>query len=69
MTLCSCPQSQFRLLVEILNENDNRPNFLKETVQPFSVSEVKTLVYIEVYEVYLKEPSEYQYGHFWLKKK
>lgn len=35
------PQSQYRILVEIVNENDNRPNFLEETIQPFTVSEVK----------------------------
>ncbi|CAK6974005.1 cadherin-related family member 5 isoform X1 [Scomber scombrus] len=35
-----CAQSQYRILVEILNENDNRPNFLPETIQPFSVSEL-----------------------------
>ncbi|XP_054862751.1 cadherin-related family member 5 isoform X2 [Amphiprion ocellaris] len=33
-------QSRYRLLVEILNENDNRPNFLQETIQPFTVSEL-----------------------------
>ncbi|XP_053169834.1 cadherin-related family member 5 [Scomber japonicus] len=33
-------QSQYRILVQILNENDNRPNFLPETIQPFSVSEL-----------------------------
>ncbi|XP_069375943.1 cadherin-related family member 5 [Paralichthys olivaceus] len=33
-------QSQFRILVEIVNENDNRPNFLQETTGPFSVSEL-----------------------------
>ncbi|XP_039647912.1 cadherin-related family member 5 isoform X3 [Perca fluviatilis] len=33
-------QSRFRIVVEILNENDNRPNFLQETIQPFSISEL-----------------------------
>ncbi|XP_062239012.1 cadherin-related family member 5 isoform X1 [Platichthys flesus] len=33
-------QSQFRILVEIVNENDNRPNFLQETIGPFSISEL-----------------------------
>ncbi|XP_071358635.1 cadherin-related family member 5 isoform X2 [Trachinotus anak] len=33
-------QSQFRILVEIVNENDNRPNFLQETIQPFTISEL-----------------------------
>uniref|UniRef100_A0A3B5AZL7 Cadherin domain-containing protein n=1 Tax=Stegastes partitus TaxID=144197 RepID=A0A3B5AZL7_9TELE len=33
-------QGHFRLLVEILNENDNRPNFLQETIQPFTISEL-----------------------------
>ncbi|XP_023282912.1 cadherin-related family member 5-like isoform X3 [Seriola lalandi dorsalis] len=32
-------QSQYRILVEIVNENDNRPNFLPETIQPFTISE------------------------------
>ncbi|XP_043964330.1 cadherin-related family member 5 isoform X2 [Gambusia affinis] len=33
-------QSHYRILVEILNENDNKPKFLEETIQPFSISEV-----------------------------
>ncbi|XP_022067919.2 cadherin-related family member 5 isoform X2 [Acanthochromis polyacanthus] len=33
-------QSRYRLLVEILNENDNQPKFLQETIQPFTVSEL-----------------------------
>ncbi|XP_070785444.1 protocadherin-15 [Enoplosus armatus] len=33
-------QSQYRILVEIVNENDNRPNFLEETIQPFTISEL-----------------------------
>ncbi|XP_030295055.1 protocadherin-15 isoform X1 [Sparus aurata] len=33
-------QSQYRILVEIVNENDNRPNFLQETIQPFTISEL-----------------------------
>ncbi|XP_029350689.1 cadherin-related family member 5 [Echeneis naucrates] len=33
-------QCQYRILVEIVNENDNRPNFLQETIQPFTVSEL-----------------------------
>uniref|UniRef100_A0A3Q2DD72 Cadherin domain-containing protein n=1 Tax=Cyprinodon variegatus TaxID=28743 RepID=A0A3Q2DD72_CYPVA len=33
-------QSQYRILVEILNENDNKPKFLEATIQPFTVSEV-----------------------------
>lgn len=37
---CLFPQSQYRILVEIVNENDNRPKFLKETIQPFTISEV-----------------------------
>ncbi|KAM7378648.1 hypothetical protein PAMA_013523 [Pampus argenteus] len=32
-------QSQYRILVEILDENDNKPNFLEETIQPFTISE------------------------------
>lgn len=34
-------QSHYRILVEIVNENDNRPNFQQETIEPFTVSEVK----------------------------
>ncbi|XP_070848734.1 protocadherin-15 [Chaetodon trifascialis] len=33
-------QSQYRILVEIVNENDNRPNFLEETIHPFTISEL-----------------------------
>ncbi|XP_049423347.1 cadherin-related family member 5 [Epinephelus fuscoguttatus] len=33
-------QTQYRILVEIVNENDNTPNFLKETIQPFTISEL-----------------------------
>ncbi|XP_040008488.1 cadherin-related family member 5 [Xiphias gladius] len=33
-------QSQYRILVEIVNENDNRPNFLQDTIQPFTFSEL-----------------------------
>ncbi|XP_041820400.1 cadherin-related family member 5 [Chelmon rostratus] len=33
-------QSQYRILVEILNENDNKPNFLEETIHPFTISEL-----------------------------
>ncbi|XP_044198543.1 cadherin-related family member 5 [Thunnus albacares] len=33
-------QSQYRILVEILNENDNKPNFLEETIQPFTINEL-----------------------------
>ncbi|CAN9508392.1 unnamed protein product [Ophioblennius macclurei] len=33
-------QSRYRVLVEILNENDNTPKFLKESIRPFSVNEV-----------------------------
>ncbi|XP_019126719.2 cadherin-related family member 5 [Larimichthys crocea] len=36
-------QSQYRILVEIVNENDNRPKFLKETIQPFTISELTTV--------------------------
>ena len=27
--------------MEILNENDNKPNFLEETIQPFTINEVQ----------------------------
>ncbi|XP_049892528.1 cadherin-related family member 5 [Epinephelus moara] len=33
-------QTQYRILVEIVNENDNTPNFLKDTIQPFTISEL-----------------------------
>uniref|UniRef100_A0A3Q4HRD3 Protocadherin-15-like n=1 Tax=Neolamprologus brichardi TaxID=32507 RepID=A0A3Q4HRD3_NEOBR len=33
-------QGNYRILVEILNENDNKPNFLLETIQPFTISEL-----------------------------
>uniref|UniRef100_A0A3P9MVZ5 Cadherin-related family member 5-like n=1 Tax=Poecilia reticulata TaxID=8081 RepID=A0A3P9MVZ5_POERE len=38
-------QSHYRILVEILNENDNKPKFLEETIQPFSISEVNSVVF------------------------
>ncbi|KAM6895728.1 cadherin-related family member 5 [Xenentodon cancila] len=33
-------QSHYRILVEILNENDNKPTFLEETIRPLSISEL-----------------------------
>ncbi|AWO98365.1 putative cadherin-related family member 5-like [Scophthalmus maximus] len=33
-------QSQFRILVKIGNENDNRPNFLQGTIRPFTINEL-----------------------------
>ncbi|XP_056132691.1 cadherin-related family member 5 [Lampris incognitus] len=33
-------RSQYRIIVEILNENDNKPLFLEKTIQPFSISEL-----------------------------
>ncbi|KAM8883907.1 cadherin-related family member 5 isoform 1-T1 [Synchiropus picturatus] len=33
-------QCQYRILVEILNENDNKPSFLNETIQPVTISEL-----------------------------
>ncbi|XP_061106677.1 cadherin-related family member 5-like [Conger conger] len=33
-------QSEYRIMVEILNENDNRPAFLEHTIQPFHISEL-----------------------------
>lgn len=33
-------QGNYRIVVEILNENDNKPNFLFETIQPFTISEL-----------------------------
>ncbi|XP_069580248.1 cadherin-related family member 5 [Brachyistius frenatus] len=36
-------QSRFRILVEVLNENDNKPHFLPETIQPLTVSELASV--------------------------
>ncbi|XP_029901442.1 cadherin-related family member 5 isoform X2 [Myripristis murdjan] len=33
-------QSRHRIMVEILNENDNKPQFLKETIEPFYINEL-----------------------------
>lgn len=33
-------QSRYRVMVEILNENDNMPHFLEDTIQPRYISEV-----------------------------
>jgi len=33
-------QSRYRIMVEILNENDNMPYFLEDTIQPRYISEV-----------------------------
>ncbi|XP_071389345.1 cadherin-related family member 5 [Centroberyx affinis] len=33
-------QSKYRIMVEILNENDNKPRFLEETIQPFYINEL-----------------------------
>ncbi|XP_051249083.1 protocadherin-15 isoform X8 [Dicentrarchus labrax] len=33
-------QSQYRIVVEIVNENDNKPHFLEETIPPFTVNEL-----------------------------
>ncbi|XP_048864283.1 cadherin-related family member 5-like isoform X2 [Brienomyrus brachyistius] len=33
-------QSEYRIMVEILNENDNKPVFMEETVQPVTISEL-----------------------------
>ncbi|XP_029103325.1 cadherin-related family member 5-like [Scleropages formosus] len=33
-------QSEYRIMVEILNENDNKPVFLEETIQPVNISEL-----------------------------
>ncbi|XP_071272787.1 cadherin-related family member 5-like [Salvelinus alpinus] len=41
-------QSEYRIMVEILNENDNTPEFVESTIQPRSISElaeVKTVVF------------------------
>ncbi|KAM6986273.1 cadherin-related family member 5 [Aplochiton taeniatus] len=36
-------QNQYRIVVEILNENDNKPRFLEKTIQPFHISELKAV--------------------------
>ncbi|KAJ8381876.1 hypothetical protein SKAU_G00026540 [Synaphobranchus kaupii] len=36
-------QSEYRIMVEILNENDNRPAFLGHTIQPFHLSELTAI--------------------------
>lgn len=36
-------QSRYRIVVEILNENDNRPKFVPQTIQPFTISEVNVM--------------------------
>ena len=33
-------QSEYRIMVEILNENDNKPRFVERTIQPLYISEV-----------------------------
>ncbi|XP_041693532.2 cadherin-related family member 5-like isoform X2 [Coregonus clupeaformis] len=41
-------QSEYRIMVEILNENDNTPDFVESTIQPHSISElaeVNTVVF------------------------
>ncbi|KAG2460320.1 DRD4 protein, partial [Polypterus senegalus] len=41
-------QTTYRIMVEILNENDNKPEFLQQTIQPVNVSEltpVNTIVF------------------------
>lgn len=49
------PQSQYRILVEIVNENDNRPNFLQDTIQPFTFSEVNMEAFVVLMSaVYVK---------------
>lgn len=35
-------QNKYRIMVEILNENDNSPVFVNTTVQPLIISEVGT---------------------------
>lgn len=40
MTLLLFLQGHYGILVEVANENDNRPKFQQETVEQLSVSEV-----------------------------
>lgn len=35
-------QGRYRIMVEILNENDNMPYFLEDTIQPRYISEVNS---------------------------
>ncbi|XP_030633954.1 cadherin-related family member 5 isoform X2 [Chanos chanos] len=48
-------QSEYRIMIEILNENDNRPGFLPETIQPRYISEL-TAVNSVVFTVKAKDP-------------
>ncbi|XP_061570383.1 cadherin-related family member 5 [Cololabis saira] len=48
-------QTRFRILVEILNENDNKPIFVEETIRPLSVSEL-TAVNSVVFTVKAVDP-------------
>lgn len=34
-------QGHYSIAVEVMNENDNRPKFQRETVEQLSISEVK----------------------------
>ncbi|XP_063074196.1 cadherin-related family member 5 [Engraulis encrasicolus] len=36
-------QSQYRIMVEILNDNDNKPRFVERTIQPLYMSELITV--------------------------
>ncbi|KAL4659484.1 cadherin-related family member 5-like [Arapaima gigas] len=36
-------QSEYRIMVEILNENDNKPVFFEETIQPVNISELAAM--------------------------
>ncbi|XP_028809643.1 cadherin-related family member 5 isoform X2 [Denticeps clupeoides] len=47
-------QSQYRIMVEILNENDNMPVFMEETIQPIYISEL-ALVNTVVFTVKAKD--------------
>lgn len=48
-SLCPCPwQVEFRIIVQVLNENDNRPHFQGATVLTHNVSEVTVALWARV---------------------
>ncbi|XP_031439279.1 cadherin-related family member 5 isoform X3 [Clupea harengus] len=47
-------QSEYRIMVEILNENDNKPRFVERTIQPLYISEL-TAINSEAFAVKAKD--------------
>ncbi|KAG5267210.1 hypothetical protein AALO_G00219210 [Alosa alosa] len=47
-------QSEYRIMVEILNENDNKPRFVEKTIQPLYITEL-TAVNSEAFAVKAKD--------------